>query len=128
MPLKTEYPSLYAIASNKHSTVADVVGVAPINLPFRWALLGQRRSEWFHLVERLMRITLTDEPDKFRWSLTNNGIFTVKSYYGDLLNGHTRYLRKYQWKLKIPLKIKIFLWFLHRKELLKNIIWLKGAG
>ena len=34
------------------------------------------------------------------------------------MNGHTRYLLKYLWKLKIPLKIKIFLWFLCRKELL----------
>ena len=45
-------------------------------------------------------------------------MFSVKSYYLDLINGHTIYVRKYLWKLKIPLKIKIFLCFLHRKELL----------
>ena len=34
------------------------------------------------------------------------------------MNGHTRFLRKYLWKLKVPLKIKVFLWFLNRKVLL----------
>jgi hypothetical protein len=34
------------------------------------------------------------------------------------MNGHTRFLCKYLWKLKIPLNIKIFMWFLHRKDLL----------
>ena len=116
--LQNAYPSLYAVASNKLSSVAEVLGAVPINLPFRRTLVGQRRTDWFHLIEKLMRVTLVDEPDKFRWSLTLNGVFTVKSYYEDLLNGHTRYLRKYLWKLKIPLKIKIFLWFLNRKELL----------
>ena len=34
------------------------------------------------------------------------------------MNGNTIFLRKYLWKLKVPLKIKIFMWFLYRKELL----------
>jgi hypothetical protein len=38
--------------------------------------------------------------------------------YLDLMNGHTVYLRKYLWKIKIPLKIKIFMWFLSNKVLL----------
>jgi hypothetical protein len=38
--------------------------------------------------------------------------------YLDLLNGNTAYLEKYLWKMKVPLKIKIFMWFLHRKEIL----------
>ena len=116
--LRFEFQSLYDIVSNKHSTVADVFGTVPINLSFRRVLIGQRRTAWFTLIERLMRINLTNETDKFIWSLTKTGLFTVKSFYDDLLNGHTRYLRKYLWKLKIPLKIKIFLWFLSRKELL----------
>jgi hypothetical protein len=38
--------------------------------------------------------------------------------YEDLMNGHTPFLRKYLWKLKIPLKIKKFMWFLSNKVLL----------
>ena len=65
-----------------------------------------------------MDIRLTDREDTFVWKLTTNGVFTVKSMYEDLMNGHTRFLCKYLWKLKIPLKIKIFMWFLNRKVLL----------
>jgi hypothetical protein len=53
-----------------------------------------------------MEINLNDNQDKFVWDLTSSGKFTVKSMCADMLNGHTRYLRKYLWKIKIPLKIK----------------------
>ena len=36
----------------------------------------------------------------------------------DTINGHTRLLRKYIWKLKVPIKIKIFIWFHYRKAFL----------
>jgi hypothetical protein len=52
-----------------------------------------------------MAINLGDEPDKFVWNLTTSEIFIVKSMYGDLMNDHTPFSRKYLWKLKIPLKI-----------------------
>ena len=42
----------------------------------------------------------------------------MKSMYVDCMNGHTPFLRKYLWKLKVPLKIKIFMWFLNRKVIL----------
>jgi hypothetical protein len=35
--------------------------------------------------------------------------------YLDYMNGHTVYLHKYIQKMKVPLKIKIVMWFLHRK-------------
>jgi hypothetical protein len=44
--------------------------------------------------------------------------FHGESMYLDLMNSHTRFPSKYLWKLKIPLKIKIFMWFLNRKVLL----------
>jgi hypothetical protein len=42
----------------------------------------------------------------------------VKSMYLDLMNGHAIYLRKYLWKWKISLKIKIGMWFHSNKVLL----------
>ena len=47
------------------------------------------------------------------------------SMYTDLLQDRTPFLRKYLWKLKIPLKIKIFLWFLHRKVILTKDNFIK---
>jgi hypothetical protein len=66
-----------------------------------------------------MAVNLNEENDRFVWSLATNGLFTVKyPMYEDLMNDHTPFLRKYLWKVKVSLKIKIFMWFLSNKVLL----------
>jgi hypothetical protein len=92
--------------------------MVPLKIGFRRLLTNNKWNEWLHLCQRLMSVQLSDEPDKFIWNLTTNGLFTVKSMYKDLMNVHTTFLRKYLWRLKIPLKIKIFMWFLKSKVLL----------
>jgi hypothetical protein len=67
-----------------------------------------------------MGVQLSNQPDRFTWHLTASGNFSVKSFYLDLLNDHTIFLRKYIWHLKVPLKIRIFMWFLNKKFLLKQ--------
>ena len=90
----------------------------PLNIGFWRALTGDKWTSWLHLVNRLMDVQLSNQPDTFKWNLTTSKKFTVKSLYLDFMNDHTRFLRKYIWKMKVPLKIKIFMWFLHRKVLL----------
>jgi hypothetical protein len=65
-----------------------------------------------------MSVQLNNKKDVFVWGLTTYGTFTVKSMDLDLLDDDTKYLKKYIWKMKVPLKIKAFMWFLHRKVLL----------
>jgi hypothetical protein len=114
-PLALQYPSLYNIVRRKSVLVADVLSNNPLNIEFRRSLNGNRWAVWLQLVQRLMGVTLTEEPDAFVWKLTTSGIFLVKSLYAHLMNGHTVFLRKYIWKIKVPLKIKIFMWFLYCK-------------
>ena len=117
--LKDQYPILYNIVQHKDVSVHQVLhGAPPMNISFRRTLTGNKWEMWSHLVLRLLDISLTDVPDSFHWKLTKDGVFSVKSMYEDLMNGHTRFLKTYLWKLKIPLKIKIFIWFLNRKVLL----------
>jgi hypothetical protein len=116
--LADQYPLLYAIVNNKNKRVAEVMANNPLQITFKRILRGERWETWLDLVSRLMNIQLSDESDKFSWSLTSSGKFTVKSLYADYMNGHTVFLKKYIWKLKVPLKIRIFMWFLHRKVLL----------
>jgi hypothetical protein len=116
--LTQQYPSLYHIVQHKNVSVADVLAHAPLNIHFRRVLNENKWMAWLHLCRRLMTVNLGDEPDNFVWNLTTSGIFTIKSMYEDLMNDHTPFLRKYLWKLKISLKIKIFMWFLHNKVLL----------
>jgi hypothetical protein len=89
--------------------VADVLNQTPLNIRFNRALIGDKWDAWIHLVSRLMKVQLNDEPDRFKWRLTTMASFSVKSMYADFMNGHMVFLKKYLWKIKVPLKIKIFM-------------------
>jgi hypothetical protein len=117
-PLAQQYPSLYNIVQRKNIMVATVLAQTPLNITFRRSLNDYKWNQWLNLCQRLMGVELSNDPDKFVWKLNESGVFTVKSMYLDLMQGHTVFLRKYLWKLKIPLKIKIFMWFLNNKVLL----------
>jgi len=69
---------------------------------------------WYNLVARIAQVRLNDRGDVFKWGLLQSGIFSVHSMYSALIcNGHVRQNRTL-WKTRIPLKIKIFMWYLHR--------------
>jgi hypothetical protein len=95
MPLAHLYPSLYNIVQHKHVLVSNVLAQTPLNICFRRSLNDHKWYEWLHLYQRLISVNLVQEPDTFVWKLTNFGLFTVKSMYLDLMNEHTRFLRKY---------------------------------
>jgi hypothetical protein len=117
-PLAHQYPPLYNIVRRKNVLVADVLSNAPLNIEFRRTLTGNKWVLWSQLVQRLMGVTLNENLDTFVWKMTSSGLFSVKSLYAHMMNGYTIFLRKYIWKLKVPLKIKIFMWFLHRNVIL----------
>jgi hypothetical protein len=118
VPLAQKYPTLYNIVDRKQVSVADVLQNQPLQITFRRTLTPNKWALWLELVHRLMYVQLSDDKDVFVWNLTNSGAFTVKSMYLDLLDDDTKYLKKYIWKIKVPLKIKIFMWFLHHKVIL----------
>jgi hypothetical protein len=91
--LAQQYPSLYGVVQCKQVTVASVLGQNPLGIEFRRSLTGFRWERWLHLVSRLMDVSLSSEQDKFVWSLTTSGVFTVKSMYLDYMKGHTKYLK-----------------------------------
>ena len=67
---------------------------------------------WF--VPLALTINLTNEEDKFVWKVTISGSCMVKFLYADILSGHTTFLREYIRKLKVPLNIKTFMFFLQK--------------
>jgi len=81
---------------------------------FRRALVGDKLDEWEELVAKITHINWPNESDLFIWNLHNNGQFTVHSMYLHMINQNTPFSHKLIWKLKIPLKIKIFLWYLQK--------------
>ena len=69
---------------------------------------------WNNLVSRLSTIVLSQQRDGFKWNLDHTDVFPVKSHYLGLINQNTPNLNTRIWKLKAPLKIKIFLWYFRR--------------
>jgi hypothetical protein len=59
-----------------------------------------------------------EQPKFFRWSLKPDGQFTVSSMYQAMVDSNIVPYNRYMWKIKIPLKIKIFLCLLYREEIL----------
>jgi hypothetical protein len=107
--LANQYPSLNNIVQRKNVLVANVLSHNPLNIEFRRVLNGDKWIDWLLLCQTLMKVNLSKQPDKFVWKCTKFAVFTIKSMYLDLMNEDAQFLHKYLRKLKLPLKIKIFM-------------------
>jgi hypothetical protein len=112
--LRDEYPNLYNIARRRNAMVADIFRSRPLNISFRRSLVAENLHSWNRLVLRLAHIHLRERADIFRWSLKHDEKFTTSSMYQKLLDSDIVQHNSYLWKIKIPLKIKVFLWLLYR--------------
>ncbi|WVZ50897.1 hypothetical protein U9M48_002104, partial [Paspalum notatum var. saurae] len=128
-PLRTQYHCLYNIARPKNNTIAEVLSFSPPNLSWRRDLIGPKLEAWNNLFPRIANFTLSQEQDSFHWNLTQNGEFSVRSHYQALIRVDVPNLNKKIWKIKAPLKVKIFLWYLRKgvilmKDNLAKPLWL----
>ena len=77
--------------------------------------MGTRLAMWNALLQRLSTVQLSQGPDVFRWNIHTSGKFTVNSMYKALIQPVVPVdNNKMIWKMKMPLKIKIFAWYLRR--------------
>jgi hypothetical protein len=112
--LRELFPSLFSITRKKHISVASVFSTVPLNVSFRRGLVGNNLNEWHNLVARVANTRLSNMEDKFIWGLHQNGLFSVKSMYLASISDNRVSLDLTIRKLKVSLKIKIFLWYLKR--------------
>jgi hypothetical protein len=104
----------FNIVCKKHATVAEVFNTTPlINVSFMRPLIGNKLLEWNNLIATIVNINLQAGKDTITWTLSKSGTFTVKSMYKYLINNDIKVTQEI-WHVKLPLKIKIFLWFLKR--------------
>jgi hypothetical protein len=89
------------------------MATSPPNVTFRQDLTGQRLVAWNALLKRLDHVQLNPGLDEFQWNLHKNGEFFVDSMFNALMQldipGKNN---KMIWKIKIPLKTKVFCWYL----------------
>ncbi len=84
----------------------------PLNVSFRRTLVGQNLIFWYELCASIIHIQLNHSSDCFRWNFNKNGRFSVRLMYLALINNGYIERNKMIGKLKMPLKIKIFMWYL----------------
>jgi hypothetical protein len=116
--LKEQYPNLYNIVRSKSATVAEIFSSRQLNVSFRMNLVAENLQSWHDLVMKLTSIRLTDRPDHLKWSLNSNGRFSINSMCQAFLDTNVVPNISYLWKIKISLKIKLFLWLLYREAIL----------
>jgi hypothetical protein len=109
--LKKQFPSLYAITHQRNVSVASVFSMIPLNISFRRGLAGNNLTLWFKLVARVADIRLNGMRDRFIWGQLQSGSFTVKSMYNALITDTRVRYNMMLWKMKVLLRIKIFLWY-----------------
>jgi hypothetical protein len=108
-PLKEKYSTRYNIVKKKNVSVAQVLSIAPLNISFKRALVGDNWDKWLSLVGSICMVHLNDHKDSF--SCTANKIFSLKNMYNDLVLKSGTPVNCCTSKANIHLKIKIFLWY-----------------
>ena len=81
--------------------------LSPPDMTFRRDLIGPRLEAWNALLGRLAVVQLSTGSDIFRWTLKENGCFSVDSMYRALIQYDTPVDKNEKlWKMKIPIKLK----------------------
>jgi hypothetical protein len=101
-----------------------------ISLPRYWRLLLQmcrsigiclRLIDWNTLLLCLANIHLQTGHDEFHWNLHENDKFSIASMYNALIQPDLpsdKISNNKLWRLKIPLRIKVFGWYLRKGVIL----------
>ena len=112
--LSKSHPNLYRLARRKDDMVANVLRTIPLNVSFRRGLSNGNLASWIDLVSKVAPVCLSNCRDHFLWNASTKGKFTVGSMYNLMISRMILPEKNDLWKLRIPLKIKIFLWFLRK--------------
>lgn len=103
---------------HKGDTITTVLESFPPNVTFRRDLIGSRLPSWNALLQRLATVQLSYGADEFHWNLHESGKFSVDSMYKGLVQPDVPVDNNKTWRMKIPLKTKIFAWYLCRGVIL----------
>jgi hypothetical protein len=94
------------------------MSMIPLNVAFRRSLTGINLQAWHNVVAMVANVQLTNQGDRFVWGLHQNKLLSIKSIYRALLKIQAIPYNTFIWKLKLPLKIKVFIWYLYKGVIL----------
>lgn len=79
---------------------------------------GELGEAWQQLQNLCDNVMLNEDRDRCVWSLAKSGNFTVRSMYLMIKALWIRCPFRKLWFIKIPLKIKVFLWLIFKNSIL----------
>ena len=115
--LSKTFSRLFDTSLNKKISVKTAVEMGFTNLKFRRALVGVIQEQWVQMRDMLAGVILTERPDRLIRKIINSGNFSVKSFYTAMQTSRI-VPYKFLWKVKLPLKIKTFIWLVLKKSIL----------
>lgn len=119
--LKTRYPELYDIASDRGGCVADFWNSGNWQLSFVCLLSRSRMQALANMLQLLGNFRCSDGSDELLWNLESSGRFSVNSLYKSFFaNMPNDSLTERIWKIKAPLKVRITFWLAMKKKLLTS--------
>jgi hypothetical protein len=118
IPLKERFPRLYNLTFSVYITVAKVFVEGWGCIRFRRVLWGKTAQLWQDLKNLCSVAKLSDGRDRCTWLLEKSGNFSMKSMYIALKTKNSVCEFKYCWKVRIPLRVKVFIWLVFKKSIL----------
>lgn len=85
---------------------------------FRRKLYGEALELCDHIKQVCASMVLKEQKDVIEWTLTGNGVYTVKSYYRFLIQPVPNTHIIFCGKLKMPPRVKVFMWLVLRNSIL----------
>ena len=107
--LKDCFPNVYNIVRKKSATVKTM-----LSSTFRRSLVEVNLQAWHAIVAIVMNVQLSNQSDSFIWGLHQHGRFSVHSMYVAIMFSQVLPCSMQIWKIKLPLKIKVFIWYLFK--------------
>lgn len=115
VPLKVRFHNLFKICRNPKQLACQVVENDMLQIDFRRNFGDKELQEWNELIEIVDKMVIRDEPDRVVWALNKSGLFTTSSLYRNIMDpGHRDRRIKEIWEARMPMKVRIFLWQVHK--------------
>jgi len=110
-----KFPRLFNLALNKEISVDKVLSSDFNALSFRRRIVGDLGNMFEALKSLCCQTTLTVDDDRVHWTLGKKG-FTVNSLYKMNRSNSMLVPYRFLWKIRLPNKIKVFLWLVLKIE------------
>lgn len=116
--LKENFPRLYNLCFDKSKSIKQISDKGLEAVQFRRTLYTDSLELWNHIKECCAQVVLSTQRDTIKWTLSKNGIYTVKSYYRHMIETGLKCPHAFMWKTRMPPRVKVFMWLALRNSIL----------